>query len=1014
MSFSAAFASILSDTYEDSVLYKNIEKKVGYGNAGSVKDAMKAAPKTAYLESNIALTNGSNNPSEKPKVIPNLYQTIEDLSVLANDKSTADRCLHVNQQTMGVEGHYVDGIKAPSDNAKLITMTPEWNPYNENASGHEKQNVLFNIDADDIYFTISNPNGKIYGIPIVSFEVKKDDGDHTFNKYLYGLIDKGASKGAYDVYPYFVTIDSKYDGVLTRNSNGKYIVKHGTSGALLYYTERPPRSGAVYINRVDSVREDLIADSPGTLDLKAVVQARSGTPSIASTDYILENAYIIKTSNNNERLIITEDMLNNKGKAKLNALCGTASNTDTVEDMSVTYSGFDNDRWIGGVDNGTTYDYVTYGKTNLVYIRLQADGSNEASDFMYSLIDNPAKRWGHSIPLPAASEVIKNYAYANGVYTSIDYNNDRYDSVPMFRCDVSDLQIVIDGDHFVLRNGDSNVEVETRSAKGKLLNTNGWNNVKPTEIIKLNEPLRITTNTSIGDTGTGNVTEVISYTDITVMPADGDRTALFYTVDGFKEGDDRRTLVVPVKAMKPGIEVSIPRTVDRMIDGPSFTLNGTNVYDILNTEYGFHSPLLYVVDNDDNLNIIGVEAYDPEWTFLSSDINSIVEHTVEDAHKLHFPSNADGYTLIENGNIQYYNPPESNVEPMDVTFLQDMIVMQYMDTYFYIPSSCIKTNNAIGSTFGDTFKNIYDDYHHPRTVYKAIVINDTLMPMIFETMELPESSTAAASTLSFYDNGNVMIHANSTRPVYCDFVDDSGDRYQDYYSNPHTNIIKPTNDMIEISVHGGYYRIITSKTQDYSSVIVLPLNAVNVTSASDLRNNMISNVVKTDTSGQALVGLYEVQPDSSGRLVVRSIIEYADIRNLSDYEGMINDVNDPIDTPIYSPIDPATGNAKFLINDSANPLNTIDFYDPPAGPYANATPTNLPLIPYTVKQPYSLRAIIEAIQELNRRTVYMDGPGLNIFEANKVHDIEKAHPDAVHESTADGLPGLVHSFINTG
>mgnify|MGYP003317856091 CR=1 FL=1 len=251
MSIGTVFANILSDTYESSVLYKNIEKKVGYGDAKSVKDAMKPAQKTVYLGSNIALTDGSNDPNITAKVIPNLYQTIEDLSVLANDRSTADRCSHVNQQEMGVEGHYVDGIKAPSDNTRLITMTPEWNPYNENASGRDKQNILFNIDADDVYFTISNPNGKIYGIPIESFTVSKTDGTHTFNKYLYNLIDKDESKqDAYTVYPYFATIDFKYDGVIKRNDAGKYIVNYNTSGALLYYSERPPRSGAIYINPV--------------------------------------------------------------------------------------------------------------------------------------------------------------------------------------------------------------------------------------------------------------------------------------------------------------------------------------------------------------------------------------------------------------------------------------------------------------------------------------------------------------------------------------------------------------------------------------------------------------------------------------------------------------------------------------------------------------------------------------------------------------------------------------------
>jgi hypothetical protein len=74
------------------------------------------------------------------------------------------------------------------------------------------------------------------------------------------------------------------------------------------------------------------------------------------------------------------------------------------------------------------------------------------------------------------------------------------------------------------------------------------------------------------------------------------------------------------------------------------------------------------------------------------------------------------------------------------------------------------------------------------------------------------------------------------------------------------------------------------------------------------------------------------------------------------------------------------------------------------------TPVSLSTIPYPVKQPYSLRAIIEAIQELNRRTAFMDG-SLGIFAANDMHDVKEPHDNALHESTTDGLPGLVNGSI---
>ena len=108
------------------------------------------------------------------------------------------------------------------------------------------------------------------------------------------------------------------------------------------------------------------------------------------------------------------------------------------------------------------------------------------------------------------------------------------------------------------------------------------------------------------------------------------------------------------------------------------------------------------------------------------------------------------------------------------------------DSYFYIPSSCVNEQGIMTGTFGSVFKNIYDDnYHHPQTVYKAIVINGTLIPVIFETMALPDKNTAIESGKLSTQQDMAAHQANETIPVYCELVDDSGERYQDYYSNQH-------------------------------------------------------------------------------------------------------------------------------------------------------------------------------------------------------------------------------------
>ena len=238
MSNRTKFINIFEESLPTSALYNKIGENA-YDSIDDMKEAMKPAKQTIYFNNNIALTNGS---TESPKVIPNLYQTIEDLAKSSSLPSTADKGLFVQSQELNSVGEIVDGIRTPVENARMVTLRPE--PFREaskNATGNREHHTIFNIDANSIYFTIDNPYGRIQAIPlkIMQLSVVRDSyilGGNTeeFNTLKQNIISAGLD-AADDtiIYPFFVSDTRQYEASIVQTGDEYYQLNSGIDGMII-------------------------------------------------------------------------------------------------------------------------------------------------------------------------------------------------------------------------------------------------------------------------------------------------------------------------------------------------------------------------------------------------------------------------------------------------------------------------------------------------------------------------------------------------------------------------------------------------------------------------------------------------------------------------------------------------------------------------------------------------------------------------------------------------------------
>lgn len=239
MSNRTKFFDMFEKSLKDSVLYTAINDNA-YNDIDAMKEAMKPSEQTIYFNNNIALTNGS---STSPKVIPNLYQTIEDLARTSSLPSTADKGLYVQSQELSTVGEIVDGIRTPVENARMITLRPEsFTDTSKNATGERKHHTIFNIDANSIYFTIDNPYGRIQAIPLKSMKL-----DAVLDSYILSSdtealailkqnIDSTgiAATDTVNVYPFFVSNTRQYEASIVQLiTDGEYVLIRDIEGIII-------------------------------------------------------------------------------------------------------------------------------------------------------------------------------------------------------------------------------------------------------------------------------------------------------------------------------------------------------------------------------------------------------------------------------------------------------------------------------------------------------------------------------------------------------------------------------------------------------------------------------------------------------------------------------------------------------------------------------------------------------------------------------------------------------------
>lgn len=254
--------------------------------------------RTVYMDSNIALTDGSKLARDGARVIPNLYEAIDGLrlgeEILAkrtgdlvskidvisatHGPSTADAGLYVNYLSSAspYSKQYVAFMTTDTYDNYVIAPGINGEEYNRAANADKMTNANLHFAANEITFTVANHNSKIPNAYSIN---KPDDTDFELNGDQ--LTAQGQLLiGQTDTKYYWVPLeDSKVeDDTIPAGSHGKIFAEGGEEAAAYGLSGRVVvcYSHAVALNdisNVSAVSDGLTVSGTMTYNLGAIIEA---------------------------------------------------------------------------------------------------------------------------------------------------------------------------------------------------------------------------------------------------------------------------------------------------------------------------------------------------------------------------------------------------------------------------------------------------------------------------------------------------------------------------------------------------------------------------------------------------------------------------------------------------------------------------------------------------------------------------------------------------------------------
>ncbi len=192
--------------------------------------AIESPKRTVFMDSNIALTDGTApiGSDAKVKTIPNLYQAISNMSTRIDDisvthgASTADAGLFVKQYA-AVQDPYQGFLRAPQEKPcieivagdKLTGTATDGNATI--ASTYAPFNHNMHFKANEITFTVSNPNETVSGAYEIAFDSVTSEAFHMEDTQNAGLILRNAFISAQEICTDNSKIDIKNDYGIINN-----------------------------------------------------------------------------------------------------------------------------------------------------------------------------------------------------------------------------------------------------------------------------------------------------------------------------------------------------------------------------------------------------------------------------------------------------------------------------------------------------------------------------------------------------------------------------------------------------------------------------------------------------------------------------------------------------------------------------------------------------------------------------------------------------------------------------
>jgi hypothetical protein len=185
--FAAVIKATVTDTYNHAATDDNNLKKF-LGFADDVIE--KSTGRTVYMDSNIALTDGSKLARDGARVIPNLYEAIDGLrlgeEILAKQTgdliskietigethgpSTADAGLYVNYISAGspYSEAYTAFMTTDKFDNYVISPGTGTGGYNRDANATNSTNANLHFSANEITFTVANHNNLVSNVYLIS------------------------------------------------------------------------------------------------------------------------------------------------------------------------------------------------------------------------------------------------------------------------------------------------------------------------------------------------------------------------------------------------------------------------------------------------------------------------------------------------------------------------------------------------------------------------------------------------------------------------------------------------------------------------------------------------------------------------------------------------------------------------------------------------------------------------------------------------------------------------------